>query len=334
MATGTVADIFVDLPAFHRGVFEGASVNLNIFNGLSNGAILLEHSALAGNYSADVMFKSMMDAMTRRDNTSTSAVASGDVKKISEITQLGVKRNTKTVVENTIDFFRKSIQTQFQGDPAQWSQKMGEIFAEAKAYYQMNDALAAGVAALRGQSTNLYTVPTNGTLQKESINAGRAKLGDQAGNIKVCVMHSKPYFDLIDDQVADNILQVSGAVLYGGTPATYGIPTLVTDSPSLVINSGTVTTPVYDYYSLLLTDAAVVVTDSEDDTMMGLPTSAENILYRLHAEGAHNVAVKGFAWDSANGGANPSDAAFKTTTNWDVVATSTKTLAGAVIKSR
>lgn len=38
--------------------------------------------------------------------------------------------------------------------------------------------------------------------------------------------------------------------------------------------------------------------------------------------------MKGFAWDVANGGANPTDNALATGSNWDMTATSFKDLAG------
>ena len=44
-----------------------------------------------------------------------------------------------------------------------------------------------------------------------------------------------------------------------------------------------------------------------------------------------DVGVKGFQWDTGNGGVNPTDANVGTSTNWDKVLTSIKDCAGVRI---
>ena len=43
------------------------------------------------------------------------------------------------------------------------------------------------------------------------------------------------------------------------------------------------------------------------------------------------LALKGFAWDTANGGKSPTDAEIATGSNWDKVATSWKHTAGVMV---
>jgi hypothetical protein len=54
-------------------------------------------------------------------------------------------------------------------------------------------------------------------------------------------------------------------------------------------------------------------------------------MVRLQGEYAFNLRVKGFAWDTANGGVNPTDGAVGTDDNWDLIATETKALAGVYL---
>jgi hypothetical protein len=49
---------------------------------------------------------------------------------------------------------------------------------------------------------------------------------------------------------------------------------------------------------------------------------------RWQSEYGYNVECKGFKWDIANGGINPSNATLGTTTNWDQVAYDDKLTAG------
>jgi hypothetical protein len=92
--------------------------------------------------------------------------------------------------------------------------------------------------------------------------------------------------------------------------------------------------PVTTYHTLGLVQNAVVVEDSEETMMESqIITGLENLVVRLQGESAYNLGLKGFKWDVSNGGANPSDSAVGTGSNWDAVATSYKDWAGVVIKS-
>jgi len=45
------------------------------------------------------------------------------------------------------------------------------------------------------------------------------------------------------------------------------------------------------------------------------------LIFEIQGEYANTVSVTGFTWDTGNGGANPTDVALGTTTNWDKVIT-------------
>jgi hypothetical protein len=57
-------------------------------------------------------------------------------------------------------------------------------------------------------------------------------------------------------------------------------------------------------------------------------TGLENLVIRLQGEYAINVGLRGFTWDTTNGGINPTAAALATAGNWDQTAASIKDLAG------
>ena len=52
---------------------------------------------------------------------------------------------------------------------------------------------------------------------------------------------------------------------------------------------------------------------------------------RTESEWAYNIKIRGTQWDVSSGGANPTDANLATTTNWDQIDTSDKTLAGVLL---
>lgn len=331
---GTYADFVIDDAYFHTGAMAAIVQNLDVWNGVSRGAIRMVDKRLPGHFAHNLSYKDLSNAWTRRDITSAAAISGGDTKKMQEVDEVSVKLNRKFFLQDTRDKFKKSFATGFNGDAARFSEFLGGQVATAKMQRAVNDALLAGGAALLGQiGTNGFTIAANGTMVSGAINTTRAKLGDQASRIVCMISHSKPYYDLVGDQTAAKVTGITDYNLFEGVPATYGIPTLVTDSPSLTnpaAENGT------DYYTLLLVEGAIEIEVSEDESMVvENVTGAENLLVNMQGEAAYNVRAKGFKWDVTNGGINPTDAALGTSTNWDLSGFSShKHLAGAILVSK
>ena len=121
---------------------------------------------------------------------------------------------------------------------------------------------------------------------------------------------------------------------YGVVRDPFGRLFIVTDSPALQWSQ---TTPTVDtgFYSLGLQQGAILVGQNNDfDYTTTDQTGYENIRRTYQAEWSYNVGVKGFAWDKANGGPSPTNAALFASPNWDRYSTSHKDLAGVVLKTK
>jgi len=67
-----------------------------------------------------------------------------------------------------------------------------------------------------------------------------------------------------------------------------------------------------------LTASGVVVQESEEETITSsMVTGIKQLVMCIQGEYVFNVGCTGFKWDVTNGGANPTDTALGTTTNWD-----------------
>lgn len=327
MAIGKASDFKIYDPQFQAGYTETIQQETDAFNGASAGAIRLVAVTRAGHFAKEAFFAALDGLDQRRDITSTADV---DPMKLTQGELVGVKLNRRVgPVEHTIDAFRKA-----GIDPRNFSFVIGQQAAKAIAAGYLNRALIAAVAALEGQAPNTHAA-TGGTLAYAAIPQAMAKFGDMFGSLRAMVMHSKPFFDLYGDGMASyKIENVAGAMIVGGVAATMGKPLVVTDSPALLEADG-VSGGVDAYRTLLLTENAVTVEESEDMTIHDDVIGAkENLVMQFQAEYAFNLGLKGFAWDVANGGANPTDGALGTSTNWDKVATSHKSLAGVVLRTR
>jgi hypothetical protein len=300
------------------------------FNAAVNNAIILSTVEKAGDYEYESFFKDIASLVTRRDNTSVSAATKLSM---AQDEFIRVKLNRKIgPVDQTRDSFRKIFarysETEFAGI-------LGGQIAVAQQLDMMNSGLLAARAALDNVSSNAmrYTIPSNGTITTAGMVSGLALMGDRADRIVAWVMHSKPYYDLVKEQIAAKIDGVANFNVQTGTPITLNRPVLVTDSASLKVTSGS--PAVTDYYTLGLTANGVLCEVTEtSDIVIDDVTGLENIITRLQGEFAYNVGVKGFKYDVGNGAANPNATALGTGSNWDLAASDLKSVAGVVIKSR
>lgn len=108
-------------------------------------------------------------------------------------------------------------------------------------------------------------------------------------------------------------------VVYGGSPGTLGKPVLVTDKAS----SDTI---------LGLQGGALTVIESQPpSTRAYWINDQENLALGFRGEGAFNVEVLGYSWDTDTGGSNPESTDLSTADNWDKYATDDKATAGVLI---
>jgi hypothetical protein len=294
----------------------------------SRGAIAFSDARIKGDYGYDSFFASISSLVERRV---VDTVSAGTATQALEKEYVSVKLNRRAQVEWSLDAFKKK-----NVDPESFSFALGQEFAKRKFQAMMNDGLYAAAAALEGQAalTKDVTDETNKTVSHSYINAAFALRGDMASEIVAVAMHSKPYYDLIGQALSDKVpSNIGGGAIQLGNIPIFGRAPLVTDSGALTDANGSLTDT---YNSLGLVPGAIQIVQSEPETIVSaeLVTGLHNLVYRFQAEWAFNVAVKGFQWDVANGGANPTDAALQTATNWDQIETSDKTLAGVLLVSQ
>jgi len=325
MAPGTAGNFVVYNEEFFGGYVEELQQNAEVFNASSNGALVLRTEGLKGDYNAEAFIDLIGNLVTRRD---TASVAAATDLPVTMDEEKGVKVNRKIgPVAQTLDAWRK-----VGSDWSTMSLRLGRQIAKAVMLDMVNTSITAITGAIKNVATLNYdaTGQSTPTLTHTHLVSGMAKLGDQASRLVCWVMHSKPYFDLMKQQLADKLFEVAGATVYAGTVASFGKPVVVTDATALWDLNGSAT----DTYNVLgLTSGAGECIESETrDLESQLVTGLENLVGRIQGEYAFNVQLKGFEWDVANGGANPNDATIGTGTNWDQVFADVKSLGGFCVK--
>ncbi|ENO2049225.1 major capsid protein, partial [Acinetobacter baumannii] len=147
---------------------------------------------------------------------------------------------------------------------------------------------------------------------------GMRKFGDKFGRISLWVMNSDTYFDIVDDAITKQIYGESEIVIYGGLPGTLGKPVLVTDA-------------VGDDDAFGLQMGAVTVTESQVPGFRAYDINdEENLGIGMRAEGAFNLDILGYSWDTSKG-ENPDLTLLGSSANWKKHATSNKMTAGTLL---
>jgi hypothetical protein len=324
MAIGLASGMKVQDSFVLAGYTETLAQAVELFNAASNGTLLYETMESVGHFSRETFFKSIGSLIQRRDITSTSALTDTALA-MDENVMVKVNRIIGPIA-NTLDSLRK-----LGKDERDFSYNLGIQIAKAQVADALNTVVLAAGSVLVGQTAlvNDYTAVGAGTLTHTALIGGLAKLGDRADAIKAWVMHSKAYFDLMANALADKVYEVASGVVYQATPGSLNRPVIVTDSPSLVITGSPNT-----YLTLGLTEGAGQVLISEPPIVTNqVITGQANLIQRLQGEYAYQLGVKGFAWD-VTAGNNPTNAALGTAANWLVKATDLKDAAGVVVKTK
>lgn len=267
--------------------------------------------------------------VSRRDTTSSGSATDQNISQDEFVT---VKLNRKIgPVLQTEDAFAKIMAGKTEQE---MSFILGQMAAQGMQLNMLNAALLAAAAALDNQAAVKYD-GTAGTLNTAGLVSGMSKFGDAAQRIVCWVMHSKPYYDLVQSQITDKIPGVADIVVAQGSPISVNRPILVTDSAGLVHTTGSGSTAVTTYRTLGLTAGGAIVENSEQERLVVQPvTGLENLAVRYQGEFAYNLGLKGFKWDIANGAANPTDSALGTGSNWDTCRSSYKDFAGVCIETK
>lgn len=323
-----LSDLAVYSEYAYSAMTEVLAQQIELFNAATEGAITLAPAAVQGDFS-DVAFWQKISGLVRRRNAYGSGAVGEKVLEHLVDTMVKVAAGTPPVRLDPGQF--KWIQM----NPEVAGAALGQQLAIDTLADMLNIGLGATYAALANEGTNVHdvTAATVKTATFLALNSAQAKMGDAAGQIAAWVMHSTPQFSLYANALTNaESLFVYGTVNVRRDP--WGRVMVSTDSPNLFTIDTVPDPDETTYHTLGLVRGGLLIQQNNDFTANEETTNGdENIKRTYQAEWSYNLGVKGFAWDKANGGKSPNDAAILTGTNWDKYATSNKDLAGVVLET-
>lgn len=333
MATTASGDVQIYQPQMQGAFIETLQQEINGFNAAGAGALRFVTRQLKGQYEQEAFFDEV-SSIARRDPSAESSSTVAPTK-LTQDEFVGVKLNRR----NGPYEWNISAAKMAGFDPGRFSVAVGEQTAVAVPKEILDRALAALEAKLDAVAALEHSIVAT-TLDLAALNQGASKFGDAARNIRLWVMHSKPWFDLLGDQITSTesvyASDTFGGQIFSGTPATLGRPVFVTDSPSLIseADGSSSGAPIYSTLGLTVGAAQIDMTEPPFAVAEGPRTGSENLYITWQAEYSYNLKLRGCAWDTSGGGANPTNATVATGSNWLTKVASNKLLPGVIVRSQ
>ena len=290
----------------HTTTLELLGQKLEAFNAASGGAIVLNTNAWQGNYTKSSFFQSVSGAQRRVDRTNTNTSQASTALATSEFVGVKVAGGFGPII------FEPSQMTWLMQSPLEAISVIAEGFSDALLADQLNTAVGAAVAAVENIAALVNDVSASAGLSQQALNGGHFKFGDMNSMLICDIMHSSGNESLIDKALAN------GEQLFVSSNVTVisilGKIMVVSDIPSLFVAGTPNKTKV-----LSLVSGAIIV-DNAGDIITNMETTNGNrrIETTWQADYTFGLKMKGYAWDVANGGSSPTDAALFTGSNWDI----------------
>lgn len=293
------------------------------FNAASNGAIVLTTEGFDGDFFQESFFQAVHSAQRRVDRYASNGAAS-----VTDLTEL--KRSMVKVAGGFGPIRYEPSQLSWLNRPtAKGIEAASRNFAEAMLKDQLNTAIACLVAAIENQSSAKYdgiaSDSPNLGISYGLINKAHAKFGDASGNIVANVMTGSVFHKLIGQNLTNTaqLFQAGNVTVVD----VLGKAVVVTDAPALLEDAS----PVDKEKVLGLVAGAAVVADG-GDVISNIETTNGKLRIEttMQVDYTFGIGLKGYTWDTGNGGKSPTDAELATGSNWDKVATDIKATAGVI----
>lgn len=277
----------------------------NVFNEASGGTIILSTARFRGDFSRESFFNQIAAARRRVDRY--AAIADQAATALTQGEHVGVK------VAGGFGpvLFEPSQLTYLSEDPASAIRAIAEGFSDALLQDQLNTAVAAAVAAVGGQAALVNDVSAAAGLTLNVLNNSHAKFGDMSQMLRADIMTGAAWHKLIDKALTNSSqLFASGNVQ---VVDILGKRYVISDIPALYVAG----TP--NKSKVLSVVANGIIVDNTSDIIANLDTSngKTRIETTWQADYTFGLKLKGYSWDTANGGKSPTDAELATASNWD-----------------
>lgn len=302
-----------------EATIETLGQRVEAFNGASNGSIILTQMGFEGDFFERSFYSSLHAAQRRVDRyAANDAVASTALAQLREAS-VKVAGGFGPIV------FEPSQMAWIGGNEAEAIEVISRNLAEVMMQDQLNSAIAALVAAISNQAAATNNVSASAGISYSALNDTHAKFGDASMSLVANVMNGQAYHKLIGQNITntEQLFKADGVLVVD----ILGKAVIVTDAPALYATG----TPNLLKVLGLSTGAATIMDGSDVVSNIETSNGKGRIETTMQADYTFGLGLKGYTWDTTNGGKSPTDAELATGTNWDKTATNIKHTAGVIL---
>ncbi|MEG1814769.1 major capsid protein, partial [Pseudomonas sp.] len=301
-----------------RITIETLAQDVEKFNASSAGAIRLTTQGIDGDFLQESFWAGLHGAQRRVDRYAANGNQSA--------TPLSQKQYDSVKIAGGFGpiLWEPSQLSWIQKNPEEALEVISRNLSEAIMSDQLNTAISALAGAIGNQPAATNDVSATAGVTYVAINNAHALFGDASQRLVAQVMTGAMYHKLVGQNLAnaERLFQFSGVQVVD----ILGKAVIITDAPALY-EAGTPN----KQKVLSLADGAAVVMDGSDlITNIETSNGKERIETTMQADYTFGLGLKGYTWDTANGGKSPTNAELSTGTNWDLVANSIKASAGVL----
>lgn len=325
----------------HTTLTEKLWYQINLFNGASNGAIVLSTERapiMAGGLETESLFR-LPDRMIRRRNP--DGYEPLDIINLSNKTKNNIRIAWSTEQLN----MSRNVWDWIGRDYRIAGLKFGEAMAMQMIQEYILRAFSILKATIGANDTTVIDVTKEAGAESgityNLLNYAADIFGDAAGNIRAWIMSTVLKTDLLQDNLKNQsrLFKVENVTI---ATDIEGRTIITSDDPNLRDVSADGKTA--DYWAFGLVQSAIVITDLDDWDELGLEQGgAENIKRGYQANWSSKISVLGYKYDESQLNdsdddrgkfATASDAALGAPENWAMWETSHKFSAGVAVKCR
>lgn len=292
------------------------------FNTASNGTLVLNNQGFDGDFFERSFYSALYAAQRRVDRYAANSSAAA--------TALAQLRESAVKVAGGFGpiEFEPAQMTWMQTNEAEAITVISGQLAGAIMKDQLNTCIAALCAAIGNNAActsdiSGATAP-GGALTQDALNNTHALFGDMSQALIAQVMNGAAYHKLIGRNL------VNASELFSANNVTVvdilGKSVVVTDAPALYVAG----IPNKLRVLSLVSGAATVMDGSQVVVNTETKNGSQRIVTTMQADYDFGIGIKGYTWDTTNGGKSPTDADIGTGTNWDKVVTDNKHTAGVL----
>lgn len=293
--------------------------NVEVFNGSSQGAIVLSNKSIQGDFEQTLDLVLGGDLIkSRNPYADNSLTAKGFDRVKDNIVKLGFGTNPVQWTNAEFNWVKQ--------DPSLAGAKIGRAIAQQTAKAMAEFAIGAVATCLNSNTQVKYEIPNTRKLTHLDLIQAIRPMGDQMNSIQLYIMHSTQYFDLLETTFknAERLFDFAGITIMRNA---LGQTFLITDNKALTTNQA-------DYTLGLKKGSVLVGMESDYDSVYQKHGGKENIVHTFQSEWTSSLKVSNYRFKTSDAMNGLNYGMITTASNWERIDSDKKAETGVIVVNK